>query len=100
MSQTKIIDMSKKKITFKPTRDWVLVPDPREEVTDAGIIIPESAQSKMQTNILEVLATGPECKWVKVGDKIMVDPSGKGHIIDLDDTTYVVIAEFMVLGVM
>ena len=92
--------MSKKKITFKPTRDWVLVPDPRQTETDSGIILPEAVSDKLQTNILEVLATGPECKWVKVGDTVMVDPSGKGHIINLNDESYVVIAEFMVLGVM
>ena len=92
--------MSKKKITFKPTRDWILVPDPRKEETDSGIILTGETKNSLKTNILEVLATGPECKWVKVGDTVMVDPSGKGHIIDLDGTTYVVIAEFMVLGIM
>ena len=92
--------MSKKKISFKPTRDWVLVPDPRETETESGLIIPESAQSKLQTNVLEVLATGPECKWVKTGDTVMIDPSGKGHIIELDGESYVVLAEFMILGVM
>ena len=92
--------MSKEKITFKPTRDWVLVPDPRQTETDSGIILPESVSDKLQTNILEVLAVGPECKWVKVGDTVLIDPSGKGHIINLDDKTYVIIAEFMVLGVM
>jgi len=92
--------MSKKKISFKPTRDWVLVPDPRQTETDSGIILPEGVSDKLQTNILEVLAVGPECKWVKVGDTVLIDPSGKGHIINLDDKTYVIIAEFMVLGIM
>ena len=92
--------MAKKKIKFKPTRDWVLLPDPRKDETDSGIILTGESKDSLKTNILKVLATGPECKWVKVGDKVMVDPSGKGHIIDLDEKTYVIIAEFMVLGVM
>lgn len=92
--------MTKKKITFKPTRDWILVPDPRKEETDSGIILTGESKNSLKTNILKVLATGPECKWVKVGDTVMVDPSGKGHIIELDGESYVVLAEFMILGIM
>ena len=94
----------KKKITFKPTRDWILIPDPRKTETDSGIFLPESVQDKLQTNILEVLAVGPEAKWTKVGDTVMIDPSGKGHIIALPDddgenTSYVMVPEFMILGI-
>ena len=92
--------MSKKKITFKPTRDWILLPDPRKEETDSGIILPESVQSKLKDNILKVLAVGPETKWVKTGDTVMIDPSGKGHIISLDEVPHVMVPEFMVLGIM
>ena len=93
--------MTKKtKLTFKPTRDWALLPDPRKEETESGIILPESAQDKIKENILEVLAVGPECKWVKPGDTIMVDPSGKGHIVTIDEKSYVIISEFMILGIM
>ena len=90
----------KKKLSFKPTRDWVLLPDPRKDETESGIILPEGVQDKIKENVLEVLATGPECKWVKVGDTIMVDPSGKGHIISIDKKPYVMVPEFMILGVM
>ena len=90
----------KKKLSFKPTRDWVLLPDPRKDETESGIILPEGVQDKIKENVLEVLATGPECKWVKVGDTIMVDPSGKGHIISIDEKPYVMVPEFMILGVM
>jgi co-chaperonin GroES (HSP10) len=92
--------MSKKKITFKPTRDWILLPDPRKEETESGIYLPESVQAKIKDNILEVLAVGPEAKWVKAGDTVMIDPSGKGHIISLDEVPHVMVPEFMVLGVM
>ena len=92
--------MSKKKITFKPTRNWILLPDPRKEETDSGIILPDSVQDKLQTNILEVLAVGPEAEWTKVGDTVMVDPSGKGHIIELDGVPHVMVPELMILGIM
>ena len=92
--------MSKKKINFKPTRNWILLPDPRKEETESGIILPDSVQDKLQTNILEVLAVGPEAAWTKVGDTVMVDPSGKGHIIELDGVPYVMVPELMILGVL
>ena len=57
-------------------------------------------QDKIKENILEVLAAGPECKWIKVGDTVMIDPSGKGHIISLDETSYIMVPEFMILGVL
>ena len=47
--------MTKTKITFKPSRDWLLVPDPRKTQTESGIILPETVQDKLETNILEVL---------------------------------------------
>ena len=89
-----------KKISFKPTRDWILLPDPRKPETDSGIILPEGVQDKIKENVLEVLAVGPECKWTKVGDTVMIDPSGKGHIISLEDISYVMVPEFMILGVL
>jgi len=92
--------MSKKKISFKPTRDWILLPDPRKDETESGIYLPESVQAKIKDNILKVLAVGPEAKWVKEGDTVMIDPSGKGHIIALDEVPHVMVPEFMVLGVM
>tara|TARA_R110002051_G_C8747305_1_gene499831 strand:- start:1275 stop:1553 length:279 start_codon:yes stop_codon:yes gene_type:complete len=92
--------MTKKKLKFKPTRDWVLLPDPRKSETDSGIILSGESANSLKTNVLEVLATGPECKWTKVGDTVMVDPSGKGHVIEIDKATYVIVAEFMILGVM
>ncbi len=92
--------MTKKKLKFKPTRDWVLLPDPRKDETESGIILTEESKNSLKTNVLEVLATGPECKWTKVGDTVMVDPSGKGHVIEIEGDTYIIVAEFMILGVM
>ena len=92
--------MAKKKLTFKPTRDWVLLPDPRKSETDSGIILSGESANSLKTNVLEILAAGPECKWVKVGDTVMVEPSGKGHVIEIEGFSYVVVSEFMILGIM
>ena len=92
--------MSKKKITFKPVRNWILMPDPRTEETESGIILPDSVKEAMKTNILEVLAIGPEVQWVKLGDTVMLDPAGKGHIVMIDEESYIMAPEHLVLGVM
>jgi len=92
--------MTKKKFTFKPVRNWIIMPDPRKEETESGIILPESVKEAMKTNILEVLEVGPEVQWVKKGDTVMLDPAGKGHIVMIDEESYVMAPEHLVLGVM
>jgi|TARA_R110000744_G_scaffold281190_1_gene393119 co-chaperonin GroES (HSP10) len=85
---------------FKPLRDWILLPDPRKTQTESGIILSEQAADKMTTNILEVLDVGPECKSVKQGDTVMIDPAVAGKIIVVEETSYVLVSEFHVLGVL
>tara|TARA_Y100000361_G_scaffold113876_1_gene104294 strand:+ start:341 stop:619 length:279 start_codon:yes stop_codon:yes gene_type:complete len=92
--------MTKQKINFKPLRDWILLPDPRKTKTESGIILSEEASSKLVTNVLEVLDVGPETKNVKKGDTVMIDPAVAGMIIEVDEKTYVLVAEFHCLGIM
>jgi|TARA_Y100000310_G_scaffold235611_1_gene238685 co-chaperonin GroES (HSP10) len=92
--------MKKKKINFKPLRDWILLPDPRKTETDSGIILGDNIQKEISTNVLKVLAVGPEAKWVKEGDTVMIDPTITGMIISIDDKTHVLVAEFHCLGIM
>ena len=109
--------MSKKKITFKPTRDWIFAewhwwqllkgfgryenikrPYSNDFIKYSKLVL--NTHSNRIDNVLKVLAVGPEAKWVKEGDTVMIDPSGKGHIIALDEVPHVMVPEFMVLGVM
>lgn len=92
--------MSKKKINFKPTRDWILLPDPRKTKTESGIILDETTANKLVTNVLEVLAVGPETKNVKKGDTVMIDPAVAGMIIEVEEVSYVLVSEFHCLGIM
>jgi len=92
--------MAKKKVNFKPLRDWILLPDPRKTKTESGIILDEATANKLTTNILEVLAVGPESKNVKKGDTVMIDPAVAGMIIEVDEVSYVLVAEFHCLGIM
>jgi|18_taG_2_1085343.scaffolds.fasta_scaffold253719_2 co-chaperonin GroES (HSP10) len=91
--------MAKKKIGFKPNRDWVLLPDPRKTKTDSGIILSEASSDSLKTNILEALDVGPTCEFVSKGDTVMVNPQTEGVIIELEDTTYVLVPEFHILGI-
>jgi co-chaperonin GroES (HSP10) len=92
--------MTKKKINFKPTRDWILLPDPRKTKTESGIILDEATANKLVTNVLEVLAVGPETKHVKKGDTVMIDPAVAGMIIEVEEISYVLVSEFHCLGIM
>ena len=92
--------MAKKKINFKPLRDWILLPDPRKKKTDSGIILSEEASNKLVTNVLEVLDVGPETKNVKTGDTVMIDPAVAGMIIEVDEVSYVLVSEYHCLGTM
>ena len=44
-------------INFDPTRDWVVLPVIDSEKTESGIILPESVQKTIKTNILPVKGT-------------------------------------------
>jgi len=102
VTELKLNIMTKKaqKVNFQPLRDWILLPDPRKAKSESGIILDEATQKSLTTNILKVLAVGPDTKHVKEGQTIMVDPSVAGMIIEIDDITYVLVAEFHCLGIM
>lgn len=86
-------------MNFNPTRDWVVLPIPHKKVTDSGILLSEGAANSLRSNILEVVKAGPECKQVKEGDIVYVHPETAGVIIEVDGTQYVMVNEFMLLGV-
>ena len=61
---------------FKPNGSWVVLPDPTISETESGIILDEASSiaNAKRANILEVLAVGPQCAFVELGDTVMVDP--------------------------
>jgi co-chaperonin GroES (HSP10) len=86
-------------LNFEPTRDWLVVPKPDKKVTDAGIILSERSASALRSNVLPVLAAGPDCK-CKPGDVVYIHPSSDGVIVELEGNEYVMINESMaVLGI-
>ena len=83
---------------FKPNGSWVVLPDPTKTQTDSGIILDEDTAKKNATNILEVLAVGPDCKFVKKGDTTMVDPRTEAVRGEIDGTIYLLVGEHQLLG--
>ena len=63
---------------LKPTLDRVLIKmTPLPKQTTGGIIIPDSFKRGTQeprSSTGEVLAVGPDCKEVQVGDVVLFDP--------------------------
>ena len=87
-----------KKFTFQPFGAWIVVPRPDKKKTDAGIILDDETARQLQTNIVEVLAVGPQVSQCKKGDKIMVDPNTEAMMIHIDEVQYLFVSEFQVLG--
>tara|TARA_R110002020_G_scaffold74752_3_gene190971 strand:- start:802 stop:1065 length:264 start_codon:yes stop_codon:yes gene_type:complete len=85
-------------MNFKPNGSWVVLPDPSKTKTDSGIILDQKTAKSLNTNILEVLAVGPQCHFVKVGETVMVDPRSEAMIVELEETQYIMISEHQLLG--
>tara|TARA_R110002020_G_scaffold109623_1_gene253585 strand:- start:2678 stop:2941 length:264 start_codon:yes stop_codon:yes gene_type:complete len=83
---------------FKPNGSWVVLPDPTKTKTESGIFLDEDTANKQATNILEALAVGPECKFVKKGDTVMVDPRTEAVKGEIDGVTYLLVGEHQLLG--
>ena len=81
------------KMKVKPLADRVLLKaDKAETKTASGIIIPDAAQEKTQTAIVEAVGPGTEKDpvTVKVGDRIMYDKYS-GTQIKIDSEEYLIV---------
>lgn len=88
-------------MNIRPLADRVLIlPSPAEEVTAAGIIIPDSAKEKPLKG--EVIAAGPGTKEeemiLKAGDQVLYGKYA-GTEVTLDGTAYLIMRQNDVLGI-
>ncbi len=67
--------------------------------TFGGIIIPDTAIDKWTTPICRVIAVGPEVKYVKEGDVILVTTKIESATIKYDEDETYIIAEQHVYGI-
>ena len=85
---------------FQPNGSWVVLPDPTITETESGIILDEatSIQNAKRSNLLEVIAIGPMCTFVGVGDTVMVDPRTEAVKSRIEDKDYLIVGEHQLLG--
>lgn len=86
---------------IKPLADRVLVkPVKAESKTASGIIIPEAAQEKTQTAIVETIGPGTEKEpvTVKVGETIMYDKYA-GTQIKMDGEDYLIVKQSDIIAI-
>lgn len=85
---------------FKPHASWIVVPDPIVTETKSGIILDEvtAKQNAKKSNVLEVIAVGGQCHFVKKGDTVMIDPRTEAIKAPIDGKNYLLISEHQILG--
>ncbi|MEM7361687.1 MAG: co-chaperone GroES [Bacteroidota bacterium] len=89
-----------KKTSIKPTEDRIVVtPEPAEEKTASGIIIPKNDQEK--SHIGTIFAVGPGTKdnpmTLKVGDRVLCSQYGYTEVT-LDEQKYLILRSSDVLA--
>jgi co-chaperonin GroES (HSP10) len=87
-------------MNFKPSGTWIVLPDPVITETESGIILDEATamENSKRSNVLEALAVGPNCHFVKKGDIVMVDPRSEAARTEIDGGLYLIISEHQILG--
>ena len=86
-------------MNIKPLADRVLVnPCPAEEVTVAGIIIPDSAKEKPLKGVVLAAGTKDEEMVVKEGDTVLYGKYA-GTEIDVDGNKYLIMRQNDILAI-
>lgn len=88
-------------MNIKPLADRVLIlPTPAEEVTAAGIIIPDSAKEKPLKGTVVAAGNGTkdEDMVVKAGDEVLYGKYA-GTEVELDGTKYLIMRQSDILGI-
>lgn len=86
---------------LKPLADRVLLKQEKAETkTASGIIIPETAQEKTQTAIVEAVGPGTEKEkiTVNVGDRVMYDKYA-GTQVKVDGEEYLIVKNSDIIAV-
>lgn len=82
---------------YTPLKEDVVIEFKKVDKTEKGVYIPEQSQKEDKFN--KVVAIGPECKRVKVGDIVFVSPTARPKIIELLQDNHVQIWESDILGI-
>jgi|SRR3990167_511120 len=96
--------MASKKLT--PLEDKVVVkPEPQEEKTKSGIVLPDSAKEKPQDGTVVAVGTGRILDngqrvplELKIGDKVLYSKYG-GTEVKIDNEEYIILFEKDILAI-
>jgi chaperonin GroES len=84
---------------IKPIGDRVLLKtEQAEEKTASGLIIPQTAQEKTQTGVVEAIGDDKDVITVKVGDKVMYDKY-QGTSLTADGVDYLIVSMADIIAV-
>lgn len=92
--------------TLKPIGDRVVVkPEPEEQKTKSGIVLPDTAKEKPSEGTVVAVGTGKILDngqkvpvEVKVGDKVIYSKYG-GTEVKIDNEDYIILAERDILAI-
>lgn len=85
-------------MNFTPNNSWVVLPDPTSETTESGIILDETTRKARATNVLKVLAVGPQCTFVDIGDTAIIDPRTEAIQLTIEGTECLLVGEHQIVG--
>lgn len=88
---------------YTPVRDTVLVNTPSQEEIDAankrnGIITGIKTEQVQDEIPLSVIAVGPDCKYTKIGNKVLLKRNPGYPVVRLKGKNYLQIDEYSILG--
>jgi co-chaperonin GroES (HSP10) len=70
------------------------------KVTDGGIIIPDGVKDFFNTLVAKVIATGKDCKQVKVGDNVLLYHSVQRGIVRYKNEKCTQVEEEFIAGIL
>jgi hypothetical protein len=93
-------------LLYEPLAHDVVLNKPSEEelkkmgLTASGLTISNDPNKIANNYVHTVLAVGPECKHIKLGDRVLLRESGpKGHpMVKIEGKWYVQVSEFVIYG--
>jgi co-chaperonin GroES (HSP10) len=87
--------------TFRPIASKVAIRVKKVTQTSGGVMLPEgSAQERWESCEATVVAVGPECKQVKVGDRILTNPSTVGDKVRFMRDELLLVDEVWIAGIL
>ncbi len=87
-------------LPFQPIGKFVAIRVHKVNETPGGIVVPDTARDDAyQTPTATVLATGPDCKQVKVGDVVVAPASQPCYRIKRGRVEFILINEEHLFGV-